>query len=101
MPAYRKASIRELTSAAYELDLGVIEGRVHRDAEDGSWMVNGVRLDEWLAEYQGLEIVLIVASFEDDRPVPTKTCRTCGTEYRGIACPRCREARIRLRGRSS
>ncbi len=98
MPAYRKASIRELTSAAYELDLGVVEGRLHRSAEDGRWMTGNAQLSEWLARYDGQEIVLIVASLEDDRPVPVKVCRTCGSEYVGIECPRCREVRIRLRG---
>ncbi len=98
MPAHRKASIRELASAAYELDSAVVEGRLHRSAEDGHWAVNGAQLNEWLAKYDGQEIVLIVASLEDDRPVPSRVCRTCGTDYRGIECPRCREARIRLRG---
>ncbi len=99
MPAHRRASIRELASAAYELDSGVVEGRLYRSAEDGRWMVNNVQLNEWLARYDGQEIVVIVASLEDDRPIPPKVCRTCGTEYVGIECPRCREARIRLRGR--
>jgi hypothetical protein len=98
MPAYRKASIRELASAAYELDSGVIEGRLHRDADSGRWMMGSTQLSEWLTQYNGQEIVLIVASLEDDRPVPSKVCRTCGTDYVGIECPRCREARIRLRG---
>jgi len=99
MPAYRKASIRELASAAYELESGVVEGRLHRSIEDGGWMISNAKLSEWLAKYDGQEIVLIVASLEDDRPLPSKVCRTCGTEYVGIECPRCREARIRLRGR--
>jgi hypothetical protein len=99
MSSYRKASIRELASAAYELDAGVVEGQLHRSAQDGRWMVGGTRLNEWLAKHDGQEIVLIVASLDDDRPVSPKTCRTCGTEYVGIYCPRCREARIRLRGR--
>ncbi len=99
MPAYRKASIRELATAAYELDSGVVKGRLHRSAEDGRWMVGGAKLNEWLTRYDGQEIVLIVASLEDDRPVSPRTCRTCGTDYVGIECPRCREARIRLRGR--
>lgn len=99
MPAHRRAIIRELASAAYELDLGVVQGRLHRSAEGGRWMVDGVKLNEWLARYDGQEIVLIVASLEDDRPVPRKTCRTCGDDYVGVECPRCREARIRLRGR--
>ena len=98
MPAYRRASIRELTSAAYELDSGVVEGRLHRDAGDGRWMVDDAKLNEWLARYDGQEIVLIVASLEDDRPMQSKVCRTCGREYVGIECPRCRETRIRLRG---
>ncbi len=98
MPAYRRASIRELTSAAYELDSGIVEGRLHRDAGDGRWMVDDAKLNEWLARYDGQEIVLIVASLEDDRPMQSKVCRTCGREYVGIKCPRCREVRIRLRG---
>lgn len=99
MPSYRKASIRELASSAYELDSGVVEGRLCRSPEDGRWMVDSTQLNEWLARYEGQEIVLIVSSLDDDRPVAAKTCGTCGTEYVGIHCPRCREARIRLRGR--
>ncbi|MBN1977657.1 MAG: hypothetical protein JW918_09675 [Anaerolineae bacterium] len=99
MPANRKASVRELASAAYELDAGVIEGRLRRSAEDGRWMLDDVKLEKWLAKYNDQEIVLIAASLEDERPIPPKICRTCGNEYTGIECPRCREARIRLRGR--
>ena len=98
MPAYRKASIRELVSAAHELGFGVVEGHLHRSAEDGRWMVNNAKLHEWLAGYDGQEITLIVASLDDERPITPKVCRTCGTEYMGIECPHCREARIRLRG---
>ncbi len=98
MPAHRRANIRELTSAAYELDSGVVQGHLHQDEEDGQWMVDDARLDEWLARYAGQEIALIVASFDDERPVPRRICHTCGDEYVGIECPRCRGARIRLRG---
>jgi len=99
MPAFRKASIRELASAAYELESGVVEGRLCRSEENGRWMIDDVELNEWLAKYDGQEVILIVASFEDSSPMPSKICRTCGTEYVGIECPRCREARVRLRGR--
>jgi hypothetical protein len=98
MPAHRKASIRELASAAYELDSSVLEGRLCHGAENNRWTVGGVELTEWLDRYDGQEIVVIVASFDDDRPLPNKVCRTCGTEYKGFECPRCREARTRLRG---
>jgi hypothetical protein len=99
MPAHRKASIRELAADAYELNSGVLQGRLHRDPETGTWMVGQVELETWLTRYDSEEVVLIVASLDDDRPMPRKVCRTCGTEYRGSHCPRCREARIRLRGR--
>jgi hypothetical protein len=88
-----------LASAAYELRSGVVEGRLRRSAENGRWMVDDTELNELLTRYEDQEIILIIASLEDDRPIPLKTCRTCGTEYRGIECPRCRKARIRLRGR--
>lgn len=98
MPAQRKASIRELASAAFELDLGVIKGRLRRD-EDGRWFVEDAALDDELGQYEGHEVVMIVASFDDERPVALRICRTCGTEYRGLECPRCRRARKRLRNR--
>lgn len=98
MPAHRKASIRDLASAAYELDSGIAEGRLHRGAENGHWMVGDQSLEEWLTEYEDKEIVLIATPLDDGRPMPLKTCRTCGTEYRGTECPRCRRARVRLRG---
>ncbi len=98
MPAaYRKASIRELASAAYELDAGVIEGALRR-GDDGDWAINDTRLNNWLARYTDQNVVLIVASLDDERPLESKICRTCGAEYTGAECPRCREARIRLRG---
>lgn len=99
MPAHRKASIRDLATGAYELGSSVVEGRLYRNSESGEWMVGDKTLSTWLAQYDDQEVLLIATSLEDDRPMPKKTCRTCGYEYRGIECPRCREARIRLRGR--
>ena len=99
MPAYRKASVRELTADAYELDSSILQGRLHRDPSTGIWKVGDTSLDVWLTQYGDEEIVLIATSLDDERPMPVKTCRTCGTEYQGTHCPRCREARIRLRGR--
>jgi len=99
MPADRKASIRELTGAAYELESGVMEGGLHRDPAGGGWMVGEHELNVWLERYAGQEVVVIVSSLDDDRPMPMKVCRTCGTEYTSFECPRCRLARTRLRGR--
>jgi hypothetical protein len=100
MPAERKASIRELSTAAYELELDVVQGRVQRGGDAGRWTVDGDSLDEWMAKHDGEEVVLILASLADERPLAAKTCRTCGTDYTGASCPRCRAARTRLRGRS-
>ncbi len=98
MSAHRKASIRELSAAARELDGGVAEGEFHRDPETGEWLVGETRLDAWLARYEGESVVLIALSLADERPLPTRVCRTCGADYEGAYCPRCRRARIRLRG---
>lgn len=99
MRALRRASLRELAGAAYELDAGVLEGQLHRNPEDGRWMVGETSLNLWLERFVDQEVYVIVASLEDDRPLPPKVCRTCGTEYTGAECPRCRQVRTRLRGR--
>jgi hypothetical protein len=44
-------------------------------------------------------VVLVMGSLADDRPVETRTCRTCGRDYTELECPHCRANRIRLRGR--
>jgi hypothetical protein len=98
MSSLRKASLRELASSAYELDAGVLEGKLHRNPDDGRWMVGEVSLNTWLERYADQEIYMIAASLQDERPLPPKVCRTCATEYVGAECPRCRMARIRLRG---
>lgn len=97
MPAVRKAALRELAAAAYELDAKVVEGELHRGPQ-GEWAIGETALSEWLEAFAGQRVYLILASLEDERPLPSKVCRTCGTEYVGTECPRCREARIRLRG---
>ena len=99
MPSHRRASIRELATAAYELESGVAQGRLRRSAVDGNWTIDDMPLDTWFDTYDGQEVVLIVASLDDERPMEASTCHTCGREYVGIRCPHCRQARIRLRGR--
>jgi hypothetical protein len=97
MPAVRKAALRELAAAAYELDARMVEGELHRNSQ-GDWSVGEISLNDWLEDFAGRRVYVIVAALDDERPLPVKVCRTCGTEYSGIECPRCREARIRLRG---
>ena len=61
-------------------------------------MIGGMPVDKILERFAQQEVYLIVASLEDDRPVPAKVCRTCGEEYEGALCPRCQTVRTRLRG---
>jgi hypothetical protein len=93
----RKASVLELATQAYELDAGVLRGVLKRE-QDGSWTIEGVALEKWLAPYAGQAVVLIAASLEDDRPMKSKVCRTCGREYQDVVCPHCSRVRRRLRG---
>ena len=99
MPAYRRASIRELTQAAANIDGRFTQGILHRESEDGPWMVGSTSLDEWIARHEGEDITLILLSMDEDRPLDKRTCRTCGREYIGFECSHCREIRYRLRGR--
>ncbi len=98
MRAIRNASIRELASAIYELEGHVAQGVLKR-GEDGMWLVGSTPLLEWLARYEGQEIMVGLLELHRDAQMERKTCMTCGRDYVGVACPTCREARIRLRGR--
>lgn len=99
MGAYRKASIRQLTSDAYQLEGRSAQGRLHRDPEEGRWMVGDVTLNEWLARNESQDVTLILVPTESQQPMEKKVCRTCGREYIGSHCPYCREVRFRLRGK--
>ena len=98
MSTIRRATLLKLAGAAYELDLDVVTGTVSR-AADGRWLVDEQDLQALLAAHEGEELLIIVGSLADERPVPTRTCRTCGRDYTELECPHCRASRIRLRGR--
>lgn len=98
MTTERRAIILKLAGEAYELDLAVASGTVSQD-EHGRWIIGQQPLDEWLKAHEGDEVALILGSLEDDRPVNTRTCHTCGRDYTDLTCPYCRATRIRLRGK--
>lgn len=97
MASIRRATILKLASAAYEMDLDVMNGVVRRD-ENGRWYIGAHDLETWLNKHQGEELVLVLGSLADERSVEIRTCRTCGRDYTDIECPHCRANRIRLRG---
>jgi hypothetical protein len=93
----RRSILLKLASAAYEMDLDSITGVLQRD-DDGRWFIHEQDILRWLATHEGEEVVLIMGSLDDDQPVQTRTCRTCGRDYTDLECPYCRANRIRLRG---
>ena len=97
MSRQRRAVILKLAAAAYEMNLDAMTGDLQRH-EDGHWMIGQHVLEEWLAAHEGEEVVVLLASLDDEREIETRTCRTCGRDYTDLECPHCRANRIRLRG---
>jgi len=93
----RRAAIHKLATAAYEMELDVMNGIIHRNS-DGQWMVGDYELNRWLEKHSDEEVVLVLGSLADERDVQVRTCRTCGRDYMELECPHCRANRIRLRG---
>ena len=97
MSAIRRAAILKLASTAYEMKIDAMSGEITCDA-DGHWRIGGHDLTVWLTAHEGEEAALVLGLLNDDRPVETRTCRTCGRDYTDLECPHCRANRIRLRG---
>lgn len=93
-----KMEARELMRRGYESGAVVLNGTLHRQA-DGTWAVEDRPLDEVLAQLEGQEVIVVASQISEGRGKP-RLCRACGTEYEGYECPRCRQVRERLRGRS-
>jgi hypothetical protein len=96
-----KSSVQELAIRAHEMGASVLRGSLQRLDEERGWVIGNVHLRDWLAGYDGQDLILIAAVIGDGRELARKTCRTCGREYTGSECPYCREARERLRGKRS
>ena len=98
MSRQRRGVILKLAAAAYEMELDAMTGELQQD-EKGRWLVGQHVLDAWLEAHAGEEVVLVLASLDEEREVEIRTCRTCGRDYTDLECPHCRANRIRLRGR--
>jgi hypothetical protein len=92
-----KLEARELMSRAYEMGAAVVNGTVRR-RQDGTWLIDDQPFQSWLENHLGAEVVLVAAEVAEGRGT-RRVCRTCGTEFEGYECPRCREVHRRLRGR--
>jgi hypothetical protein len=93
----RRAAILRLGAAAYEMNLGVLRGALHRD-DRGRWFLGKESLDSWLVAHENEELVLVLGSLADETRLETRTCYTCGRDYTDLECPYCRASRVRLRG---
>lgn len=94
-----KSDVQELAIKAHEMGARVLRGSLQRLDEERGWAIGNLHLRDWLARYEGRDLILIAAVIGEEQEPAKKTCRTCGREYTGSECPYCREARERLRGR--
>lgn len=97
MKEMRRAAVYKLAASAQEMELVVMNGRLEQDTS-GRWTIGGRDLNTWLDAHLGEELVVILSSADDERPLQVRTCRTCGRDYTDMECPYCRANRIRLRG---
>jgi hypothetical protein len=92
-----KSDVQELASQAIDMGAGALRGFLHR-GEAGEWIVGSTDVNGWLGKYEGFELILLAVPIGEGETAEMKTCRTCGREYGGDACPHCQTARERLRG---
>ncbi len=97
MSGMRRATIYKLAAAAQEAELEVLNGNLHQN-EEGVWYVGARPLSSWLVDHEGQDVVVVLGSLADERPMQVRSCRTCGRDYTDLECPYCRANRIRLRG---
>jgi hypothetical protein len=93
-----KSDAQELASQAIDMGARVLRGFLHR-GEAEEWIVGSTDVNVWLSRYEGFELILFAVPIEERGTAEIKTCRTCGREYEGDACPHCQTARERLRGK--
>jgi len=93
-----RASALKLASEARDLGAEALRGALEQN-EKGRWTIGYIEVESWLSRYAGQEVVLAVAAIDQEKPMAyTRTCRTCGADYEGPACPHCEAVRRRLRG---
>lgn len=95
--AISRSDARQLAKHSTEMGARVLRGTLLVQPDGVS--IDSTDLARWLAEYNGLEFMLIAAPIgRSTVESEVKSCFTCGRDYRGDQCPHCAEARARLRG---
>lgn len=86
------ANARELAAIAEEAGAVVIDGALRYPSETGGWQLGGIDLGEFLAQYRGQQVVLIVAPVGEADP-DVILCGICGFPLEAATdCPRCKLA---------
>jgi len=93
-----KANVLRLASYATSEGAGALRGLLRR-GPDGRLALGERNLDEWLGQYEGREVIVILAPIGDELHSQPRQCGICGRDYEGAECPHCASARARLRGR--
>lgn len=97
-PVVRTSALR-LASTAHDMGAEALRGNLEKDAS-GRLMIGHIDLLSWLSRHEGAEVVVAIAAIDAETPITfTRTCRTCGNDYEGRACPHCEAVRQRLRGK--
>jgi len=88
-----------LRLASYAMNEGALalRGQLLRD-EDGQYNVGDRNMSEWLAQAEGNEVIIILASVDTTAHTRYRQCDICGRDYEGEECLHCASARARLRG---
>lgn len=86
---------RRLAMNAVDKGARILQGTLSM-GPDGA-KVDGIDIVSWLAEHADTELMVIVGGVEASDQI-IHTCLTCGEDYTDAYCPRCAEARARLRG---
>jgi hypothetical protein len=93
-----KVNALRLADHAIREGAAALRGRLER-GEDSQLRIDGRSVSDWLAQYEGCELIILLAPMETGQPERALQCSACGRDYVGAECPHCASARARLRGR--
>ena len=94
--AFSKGNALRLAEHAIREGALAQRGRLARGS-DGQLTVNDRNVSEWLGQYEGRELIILLVPIEVSQPERSRQCGVCGRDYEGPECPHCASARARLR----
>ena len=95
--ALTKPNALRLASHAMNEGAVALRGQLLQD-ENAQYNIGDRNLSEWLAQAEGNEVIIILASVDTATHTRFRQCGVCGRDYEGEECPHCATARARLRG---